>query len=128
MSLLSIPAVFPCPRYLEGKGCKYEEIEWKHALCGGKIYIYQDGDAQCVLCGTKSFLQNWRFKCGEISHGSEYVPFTDVASLYNAIGNATKAVAKYYHGNPAGLQRFTRSLIGNLNEKWNFDSICSSSH
>ena len=114
----SIPAVFPCPK-CRGGGHSYEdEIAWKHAGCGGQLYLCQNGDGRCSKCGRTTFIQNWWFNCGKYSHGIEYTPFNDVTSLFDAVGNATKAAAKHFGGQITALQKFTKNIVDNINKKW----------
>ena len=108
----SVPQRFACP----SKTCaEYQDNPkyvsgWQHSECdAGKMMIHKSGDSWCTECGCRAFLLDWKFKCNNSSHGTEYRPaeFTDLiavlsqASMYNDMD-----------------QEFVNDLILNLNDRF----------
>lgn len=52
----------PCP--VEQCKNKDDVIKWKHAKCGGKSILTDEGELRCAKCSTKGLFIDWRFDCG----------------------------------------------------------------
>ena len=51
-----------------------------------------NGDLLCNKCFRQDFIQNWRFKCSSSTHKGDYVPFSSIGDIRQAITDVTKSL------------------------------------
>ena len=77
------PIIFRC--MCPVLNCPNENIiYWEHSSCpNSEETLDQNGDVKCEECGTKDFILNWKFSCGEHQNGYQ---FPDKAKALKVIG------------------------------------------
>ena len=65
----TIPVIFTCPGYFQGKCPLKEDITWCHTKCSKVLYIDVYGDITCSngchIPDKYKFIQHWKFDCGK---------------------------------------------------------------
>ena len=62
-----------------------KSIYWYHAICNGKMFIYDDGFLECENCQTKGLIIDWKFDCGD--HVYEYASYQGFLNMIAVLGH-----------------------------------------